>query len=234
MRRDHRPSPLESHGVRRSATEDLIPDGGPLVRRPSTYRGVHSPTDLHGRPVRAWFDLGPNPWTNLAVGLSIVLGFAASAIPKVVVERNRVPTSVSDPVPVIDRSQLWVRFLIRDEEGRSLSVGGEARVSLWIAGAGIGTRPVGETWTFRLDPTCFRTASVVYTRPDGTSQRKAEIVAQVGPLDLAPVVRRLSRPAGPLTVGIGVCAFPERGRPMEAGVKWFKLTEEQQSTLGIR
>ncbi len=200
-------------------------------RRASTYRGVHSPTDAMGRPIRAWFDLGPNPWVNLIVGLSILLGFAASALPTVIVERNRVPASVSDPQVVVDDSQLFVRFLVRDEEGRSLSVGGEAFVTMWMEGPpqSAGTRPLEQS--FALAPNCFRPASGVYSMPDGSTRRAREVVAQVGPLDIASMGSAQQGASGPTALAIGLRVRPDRGQPMEAGAKWFALTEELQSTL---
>jgi hypothetical protein len=175
---------------------------------------------------------------NLAVGLSILLAFAASAVPAVVVERNRVPASVSDPRLVVDESELSVRCFVRDAGGTSMSVDGTAAVSLRLGRPGRirpgEPEPPTVQRTFELRPARFRRVRVVYPQEDGSAVARDEVVLQLGPLDVSPLLSDLPRGRGSLGLGVAVRVEPSRGQPMEAGAKWFELTPELQSSLAPR
>jgi hypothetical protein len=140
--------------------------------------------------VRALLDLGANPWVNLLVGAAICLSFAASAIPTVLAERNRVPSALA-AVHLVGRDDgFWVRFLVLDGDGRTLPAEGTLSVDLyamrpdWSSGAAAQPQKVG-TFERPVRYGDFRLVSTGGTAADGGAGRASFLMGESGPFTLA-------------------------------------------------
>ncbi len=221
MKCPHCQSLNPSGAVRCHLCDAELPDDGADARRASSYFGVHTPTGRGGKPIRAVFDLGPSPWPNLVVGVSICLAFAASAIPAIVAEEVRVPSAIRYAgLGRSDKGEVLLYLIVDDAEGRSMAVAGAIDVTFYEV-AVEGAQSMG-SWNAELRREDFVARMVRTSAGDGRVLSTRELCAQVGPVPVEGLQNLHTALAEGRMVATRVELRTDEGEVLEAVSPWVR------------